>query len=47
MRSALERGGPRSRAERTLERGGPRSRAEWAALVGRWGLRGVGRVLHG
>jgi hypothetical protein len=36
-------GGAHPRARRTLLEG----IFVWAALVGRWGLRGVGRVLHG
>jgi hypothetical protein len=36
-------GGAHPRARRSLLEG----IFEWAALVGRWGLRGVGRVLHG
>jgi hypothetical protein len=36
-------GGAHPRARRSLLEG----IFEWAALVGRWGLRGVGHVLHG
>jgi hypothetical protein len=54
-RSLLEVSAP-PRAGRSLPEGGahPQERRsllegifEWAALVGRWGLRGVGRALHG